>query len=297
VTQPLFSIIIPTFHRPERLRDCLGAIGLLETPPGGFEVVLVDDGSPGAKEAAAMVRDACPSLSLRYVIQEHGGPARARNRGAEEASGQYLACIDDDCRPDRDWLLQLADAFTGPEGRLVGGRVVNALPDNLFAEASQALMSYLYGYYLEQERPFFASCNLALSRTDFQRVGGFDTRFPLAAGEDRDFCRRSRHRGLHLVYAGNALVHHYHVLSLRSFIRQHFNYGRGAMFYHRLRKEDGRGGSGAEPPRFYFDLLRFPFTDPGCRRPRSVSLLLGLAQLANAAGFCFEWFSRRRSRA
>ncbi len=179
--QPLFSIIIPTWNRPERLRACLEAIGRLEVPPEGYEVVVVDDGSPGAEDAGVAARSALPSLSLRYIIQPHGGPARARNRGAEEACGRFLAFIDDDCLPDPDWLVQLSHSLSGGEGRLAGGRVVNALPHNVYAEASQALMSYMYGYYLGEERPFFATCNMALSREDFQRTGGFDTRFIPAA--------------------------------------------------------------------------------------------------------------------
>ena len=43
--QPFFSIIIPTYNRPERLRSCLGAIALLDYPRKRFEVIVVDDGS------------------------------------------------------------------------------------------------------------------------------------------------------------------------------------------------------------------------------------------------------------
>lgn len=293
--QPLFSIIIPTYQRPERLTACLEAIGQLEAPAQGFEVVVVDDGSDGAANTAAAAKTAFPLLSLRYIIQEHGGPSKARNRGAECASGRYLAFIDDDCRPDRDWLRHLAAALDGPKRLLVGGRVVNALKDNRFAVASQALMSYMYSFYLRQERPFFASCNLALSRENFRHVGGFDTRFPLAAGEDREFCRRSRLQGLQLVYVDGALVHHHHALGLGTFVRQHFNYGRGAMFYHRLRRKSSPGKGAIEPAGFYLGLLRSPFSDSGCRRPWWTSFLLALAQPATATGFCYEWFSRRQS--
>ena len=40
--EPLFSVIIPTFARPERLRDCLSAVARLEAG-GDFEVVVVDE--------------------------------------------------------------------------------------------------------------------------------------------------------------------------------------------------------------------------------------------------------------
>jgi len=296
VPQPLFTVIIPTYQRASRLNACLDSLGRMAAPPEGFEVVVVDDGSPRAEETAAALKTTAPSLPLRFIIQRHSGPARARNRGAEEAAGRYLAFIDDDCRADHGWLIHLAGALNGAKGRLVGGRLVNALPGNLFAEATQALMSYLYSYYLKQGRSFFASCNLALSRDDFLAVGGFDVRFPLAGGEDREFCRRCRRQGLELVYDDDALVHHHHTLGPRSFLRQHFNYGRGASFYHRVRSADGGDGSGAEPLWFYLNLLASPFTAPECRRPWRVSCLLSVAQLATAAGFILErvrgWITR-----
>lgn len=292
---PLFSIIIPTFNRPRQLARCLEALDHLDTPTSDFEVLVVDDGSPDSQRAAAALKDDFPSLALTVLLRQHGGPARARNRGAEAASGRLIAFLDDDCRPAPDWLGRLEEALDGGNGRLAGGRVVNALAEDRCAEATQALMTYLYGYYLEQRRPFFASCNMALERQRFLELGGFDTQFPLAGGEDREFCRRCRREGLELVYAAGAVVRHHHALTLRSFLRQHFNYGRGAMFYHRLRREGGRA-VGTEPPSFYLGLLRHPFADPECRRPGTTALLLGLAQVATAAGYLRERISLRATR-
>lgn len=293
--QPLFSIIIPTYNRPRQLARCLEALVRLNPAGADFEVLAVDDGSPGAEGMEAALKAEYPSLTLTVLRQQHGGPARARNRGAEAAAGHWLAFLDDDCRPAPDWLDRLRETLDHGRDRLAGGRVVNALPDNRCAEATQALMTYLYGYYLEQQRPFFASCNIAMERRLFLELGGFDTQFPLAGGEDREFCRRCRRQGLQLVYAAGAVVHHHHALTLRSFLRQHVNYGRGAMSYHRLRREGGRT-VGAESPGFYFGLLRHPFDDPECRRPVTTALLLGLAQAATATGYLRERFGPRINR-
>ena len=63
------------------------------------------------------------------------------------------------------------------------------------------MVSYLYAYYRRKGEPFLASNNLAVSSDLFRRVGGFDERYPLAAGEDREFCRRYRQAGCALVHA------------------------------------------------------------------------------------------------
>jgi glycosyltransferase involved in cell wall biosynthesis len=43
---PKYSIIIPTFNRRDVIRGTLEALARLNAPPGGYEVVMVDGGSP-----------------------------------------------------------------------------------------------------------------------------------------------------------------------------------------------------------------------------------------------------------
>lgn len=99
---PLFSIIIPTYGRPEQLARCLDAITRLEYPRSAFEVIVVDDGSEMSPEDT--VRHFELSIEVKLFIQEHAGPAAARNKGAREAKGQFLAFTDDDCKPSPEWL-------------------------------------------------------------------------------------------------------------------------------------------------------------------------------------------------
>jgi GT2 family glycosyltransferase len=76
------------------------------------------------------------------------------------------------------------------------------LPDNPFSTASQLLIDYLYEYYNidSPQSLFFASNNFAVARKLFNQVGQFDLNFPLAAGEDREFCDRWLFHGYSLYY-------------------------------------------------------------------------------------------------
>ncbi|MGH7565821.1 MAG: glycosyltransferase family 2 protein, partial [Gemmatimonadota bacterium] len=217
--------------------------------------------------------------------QPGSGPGLARNRGAEEARGEILVFLDDDCVPDPDWLAELDLALAASPGAGVGGHTVNALPGNPYSSASQALIDYLYEYYNREaaREPMFTTSNLALPRTEFARIGGFDRRFSLAGGEDRELCLRWARSGRELRYAPGAIVRHAHRLSLRGFLRQHFTYGRGAARFHRIR------GSGPipEPASFYRELILYPWRDERRGRAR-MSALLALSQIANAAGYAWE---------
>jgi len=276
---------VPTFARPDRLSACLAALGELDSPPGGFEIVVVDDGGRVSLGPALTAARGRADVSL--VDTPHRGPASARNAGAARARGRLLAFTDDDCIVDTGWLRAFDAALAKDPSLLVGGRTLNGLPANPFSSASQSLLDYLYGYYNTSpgDARFFASNNVGTSRERFEAIGGFDESFPLAAGEDRDLCDRQRHSGGRLCFVAEAVVTHQHRLGLASFVRQHFNYGRGARRYHERRAARRGEPFRVEPPRFYLELLLHPFRAANGGRAAVLLALTLLAQAANAAGF------------
>lgn len=289
---PASSIVVPSYGRPDALRACLDALVAQDDP--SFEVVVVDDGSP---EPAARV---CEGMArVRCVRQDNAGPAAARNRGAREARGTFLAFTDDDCRPRPDWLSRLHAAWGGDPDLMVGGRVENGLPDNPYAEASQSLCDFLYHWGGAEvgEAPFFTTNNAGLAREGFERLGGFDESFPLAAAEDRDLGLRWREMGGRLTYAPRAVVDHHHALTLRRFFRQHANYGRGAHHLHGVLRARGALEPGARPPverpAFYWGMLTWPLRRRGVRGV-PLSLLIGLSQAAMVRGYGEEARAQRR---
>jgi glycosyltransferase involved in cell wall biosynthesis len=287
-TQPFFSIIIPTYGRPDQLEACLNSLSRLVYPVQRFEVIVVDDGSKTPPEAVvASFRD---RVNITLLTQPNSGPASARNRGAAHAKGEFLAFTDDDCTSDSAWLKTLAERFKSEPDRLIGGQTINALSKNLFSTTSQELISYLYDYYNLGYRPtrLFISNNMAVPAKLFSTVGGFDTSFPLAAGEDREFSDRWLHHGYQATYAPEAIVYHSHALTFLGFCHQHFNYGRGAYRFHELRTERRQGGIKPEPPKFYLNLLRYPFCRIHGWRALLSSALLAISQVANASGFFWE---------
>ncbi len=292
-----FSIIIPTRDRHDQLAACLDAVAALRYPDARFEVVVVDDGSLTPVEP--VIAPWRERLRITLLSQPGAGPALARNCGAAVAQGRFLAFTDDDCRPAPEWLVHFAARLNAAPDSIVGGRTINALEDNVYATASQALVSYLYDYFNRDPRNFWflASNNLALAAESFRSVRGFDTSYPKAAAEDRDLCDRLRAAGHGMAFVPDAVVRHLHPLSLTTFWSQHFGYGRGARRYWRAHRERTGEGIHVEPLRFYRRMLSWPLRQQHRRHPLKVTALLLLSQVANAAGFFWEWTSARRRRA
>ena len=290
---PDYSIIVATYRRRDALARCLKAIEALDFPRDHFEVVVVDDGSP--VPAADVVASLDRSLDARLVCAPHGGPAAARNTGADLARGRYLVFTDDDCEPRPDWLQAIHRATTASGQPLAfGGRVVNLLTDNIYAAASQGIVDYLYEYFGENSAPrrFFTTNNLVVPRAEFLELGGFDETFALAAAEDRDLCERWVGAGRDLAYAPDAVVDHAHALGFVRFNRQHFHYGRGAFDLHRSRAGRGHSSLRLEPVRFYVGLITYPLRRIGGWHGVTLAILHFWSQVAYAAGYFYERIHR-----
>jgi GT2 family glycosyltransferase len=211
----------------------------------------------------------------------------------------FLAFTDDDCTPQPDWLQALAARFSQAKDIAVGGRTINALPSDPYATASQLIVDIVYAYYnaTPDRARFVASNNLAVGRDLYHAVGSFDSSFPLAS-EDRDFCDRWLYHGHRLTYAPEVVVGHARPMSLRAFCRQHFNYGRGAFRFERARSRRGSGGLVKELG-FYRKLpglVSRSFSQIRGRKAVLPGALLVVWQVANAAGFFWEWASQTETR-
>jgi len=287
-----FSVVIPAHNRPRRLIECLAAISMLAYPVTRYEVIVVDDGSDESMEPA--VAPFLGRMNIALLRQSHSGPARARNAGAAAARGKYVAFTDDDCRPDPGWLAALAKSVAANPGCAVGGQTINGLPENLFSTASQLLLQYVYRHWNRDEDDafFIASNNLVFPRERFIEMKGFDIRFPLAAAEDRELCDRWRWQDGRIVYAPDAIIHHFHTLNLKTFLAQHFNYGRGALIFHEIKRQRAEKSVSLDGGSFYWNMPGYLFAHNHGVRSVAVAMLIGLSQIVMPLGYLRQWYLR-----
>lgn len=260
-------------------------------PKNKFQVIVVDDG--GGILLDTIVAPFQRVLNLTLICQENKGPATARNSGASFAKGTFLAFTDDDCRPAPGWLKALADVLEQSPLSLCGGRTINALVNDPFAQATQKLADYVYREYKPAENvgAFFITNNLALPRKEFLKMGGFDP--SLRFGEDRELCRRWIWRGNALAFIPNALVYHSHPLRLASFLRLHFSYGTGTAQYNKRCAQKGLKPSTLSPPSYYVKLLFLGLTEKKNAHGLLISVLLLLSQICYTAGYARDAIRNR----
>jgi GT2 family glycosyltransferase len=228
-----FSIIIPTCNRPGPLRECLRRV---LDQSAGQEVIVTDDG----------VHSPVPA-GVHHLQGPRRGPAANRNHGARHAAGEWLIFLDDDCLPEPGWLdAYAAAANEGPD--VMEGRTECPAPD---AFAFDEIVENLAG-------GAYWSCNLAIRRDVFERLGGFDEDFTEAYGEDIELAWRMRSLRRSFI-AGARVTHPVRRMDFKRLLRR--TAGHRWMLLCRQKTEPASGGGPGSAARRlivreYLDTLR-----------------------------------------
>jgi hypothetical protein len=184
---PFISFVVPVRNARRLLAGCLRSIERNEYPRSRVEIIVADNGSTDGSRGVA--RDfGAVVLNLPGLT-----PAELRNRGAAAASGDVLAFVDADHEIAADWIAWAAVALRDP-------RVGAAGADYHGPAATWVQRSYdaLRGHAIgRRDVEWIGSGNIAVARSAFERVGGFEAR--LITCEDVDFCRRLRAAGYRIV--------------------------------------------------------------------------------------------------
>jgi glycosyltransferase involved in cell wall biosynthesis len=127
---PFVSVVIPTYNRLRRVTAALDSV--LAQSYSNFEVIVVDDGSEDGTGQAieSLIRNRSASApTVRYVFQTNQGSSAARNRGIDEARGEWIAFLDSDdiWYPEKlEWQVRAAEVFKNVCGACItDARLVN----------------------------------------------------------------------------------------------------------------------------------------------------------------------------
>lgn len=191
------SVIVPARNAEATLGRCLACLARQRTEVA-FETIVVDDGSDDATAAVAEAAEG----PVRVLRQQAAGPAVARNRGVAESRGEVLAFCDADCYPAAGWLEAGLGALRAWD--LVQGRVA--------PEPDVEIGPYDRSLWIESEVGLWETANLFVTRTFFDRAGGFEDWLRPVAGkamaEDVWFGWRVKRLGARSAFCATALSHH-----------------------------------------------------------------------------------------
>lgn len=236
------SLVITTYNRAALLGKALESVAQSQIDdPTRVEVIVVDNNSTDHTRAAVDgIKARGFPFKLRYVLEQRQGLSYARNRGAQEASGIYVAYMDDDQLIEEHYLSRIERVFQRTRAACVGGPVLyynrGVLP-NWVSPLLETAGQTWYGdevKVLEPSDGMLQGGNMVFDRSELVQIGGYNTNLgragdSLIAGEEDDLQKRLHAADKKVIYDPGLVQYHYLApvrLTKRYWRRHGFDYGR-----------------------------------------------------------------------
>jgi glycosyltransferase involved in cell wall biosynthesis len=218
----MLTVLFATRNRARILGNVLTAFSALAAPPGGWKLVVVDNGSGDATQA--VLQSFKSLLPLEVAVESTPGKNSALNTGLREIEGDLVVLTDDDVFPSADWLLRIREAADShPDVAVFGGSIeprwevdpppwvrflelgpiYTLTPSNLHSgPLDGSAMTYVWGPNMAIRRSVFDSG----MRFD-PRIGPRGDDYPM--GSETEFILRLMRRGYRGWHVECAKVQHF----------------------------------------------------------------------------------------
>lgn len=212
---PFVSLIIPNRNGAPTIGKCLETAFASAYAP--LEVIVVDDCS---QDTSVEIIRKFPCKLVR--LEKHSGASRARNVGAQHASGDQLFFTDADCLLREDTLSVAARTLAAAGPNVIVGGTYTALPHDTDLLGAFQSVFVNYSETKNADHPdYIAAHALAVHSATFRKTGGFAEDF-LPILEDVEFSHRVRQAGYRLVVNPELMVQHIFNFSLVGSLRNAF---------------------------------------------------------------------------
>lgn len=233
--KPSVSIVIVTHNVVPHIGACLQSIHALAYEPAP-QVVVVDNGSQD--DSASVVQKTMPE-ALILPQQRNLGFAGGVNTGVAASSGDVVVLLNPDTVVDAYWLDALVRALENPRCGVAGSKILDYDGKTLLHTGGSYIPTTLltthrgfeetdHGQYDTLETmPFVTGASMALWRTTWEKLGGFDTGFFPIYFEDLDLCLRIQDMDLECHYVPQSVLRHVESTTMGKYS--------GAFYYHNHR--------------------------------------------------------------
>jgi glycosyltransferase involved in cell wall biosynthesis len=241
---PAISVVVCTYNRAELLVDALQSLCEQTLDSSEYEVIIVDNNSTDGTRAVAE-RFAANYGNVRYCLEPRQNLSYARNRGWQEARGDYVGYIDDDGRAPAQWLAVAKGIIKEIAPAVFGGPFYpfyNTPKPRWFKDTYG---SHEHGNRARAlgEREYLDGLNMFLRRTLLEAGQGFDpahgmTGDELRYGDETAWMRQIREEipDILIYYDPDLYIHHLvpaRKMNLRGIMRHRFVHGRYAYLVFR----------------------------------------------------------------
>lgn len=225
IREGVVSVVLVNFRGTDDTLEAIENLGKIDWPQDKLEIVVVENAS--GDDSEQRLRAAAPHVKL-VVSKTNDGFAGGCNKGVAASSGQYVALLNNDARPDAGWIRAAVEKFE--ESHDIGAVASRVLDweGKLVDYIGSAMTWYGMGYKPFTAEPppstptkaqdvlFGTGSAMFVRRDVYDALGGFDERYFMFF-EDVDLGWRLNLRGWRFAYEPRSLAYHKHHASMAAF--------------------------------------------------------------------------------
>ncbi len=220
---PLISIIIPCKDIDSQTSECIKKCKQLDYD--SFEIIVLPD------------HEYSFFPEVRIVATGEVSPGKKRNIGLKNSNGEFLAFIDSDAYPQKEWLKNAMRYFNDTDIAAVGGPGITPEEDLILQKAGgYVLSSFMMGGLSNRFRMGKSilsndihSCNFIAKRWVIEKIGGWNEKY--WPGEDTLICLNIEKIGQKMIESADVVVYHHRRPLFTKHLKQISRFGRHRGFF------------------------------------------------------------------
>ena len=195
------SLYIPVFNAEKTIGMVIDGVKKQSLAPS--EIIVVNDAS--TDRTVNIVSD-YKDIKL-ITLTEEKGIAYSRNIAISNCKNDFIASLDHDVLPDKDWLKNMMDSMIKNKSSYCGGKMIEKYIKNSFNSWRAKRYKQNWGDNDLINPPFVFGCNTLQLKNTWEKIGGYEEKY-ITNGEDVNYSKKIRSQNLITNYSVKALTHH-----------------------------------------------------------------------------------------
>jgi len=203
--EPLVSVLILTKNRLHALKKYLPS--LLNQDYKNYEILILDNGS--TDQTQQYIKN---NKRFRFFNAQNHHMANNRNLLVNNAKGEFLLFIDDDCEVKKDWITTIIKNFKSNDNiGVIGGKIHNIGFDFFSQNKGRSKLGKncsIIPVKDHKKAKFFGNAALYIKKDVLKKIGGYDPFYEIGS-EEFDVQLRVRKYKYEVIYEPKAKINHY----------------------------------------------------------------------------------------
>jgi glycosyltransferase involved in cell wall biosynthesis len=234
--QNKISIIIPTYNREKKLRECLNSLIFQDYPKNKMEILVIDNNSKD--NTKKIINDFSLKYPfVKYLFEKTESSYICRNKAMKKALGDIICFLDDDCIVNRDWIKKINETHNKNKDLISIFGKMNSCK-GIWEKAITAWSFLQIEYNLKKKKTnelFFPTPSITFKRKFISKKWMFKE---WKRGADVEFSKRLVSLG-NFKYDKNILVYHHHIPQWYVALKRAFFYGESGFKLNTVSKIKG----------------------------------------------------------